>query len=74
MKKNQDSIKSVSEIIKLINNQQFNIAEKELIKVIKIKKENYYPYYLLGNIYALQKKIFWSTWSIKIILQIKFKW
>ena len=56
MKKNQDPIKSVSEIIKLINNQQFNIAEKELIKVIKIKKENYYPYYLLGNIYALQKK------------------
>ena len=56
MEINQNLIKSVSEIVKLINNQQFNIAEEELHKVIRIKKENYYPYYLLGNIYALQKK------------------
>jgi len=53
---NKNLIKSVTEIVELINNQQFNIAEEELHKVIRIKKENYYPYYLLGNIYAFQKK------------------
>ena len=52
----QIKIKSAEQIIQLIENKKFQEAEKELLFIIKKKKENYQTYFLLGNIYALLKK------------------
>ncbi len=56
MEKKQNKIKSVKEILKLIELNQFDDAEKELLKVIELKKGNYYAHFLLGNLYVIQKK------------------
>ncbi len=57
MNENTINIKSVAEILNLIKKKDFYHAEKELLKVIKIKKDNWYAHFLLGNVFALIKKI-----------------
>lgn len=56
METNQNNIKSNQKILKLIEDKKYITAEKELLNVIKEKKEDYQTHYLLGNIYALLKK------------------
>ena len=46
-------IKSVSEIESLINQNNYQQAKKELLEVIKVKKDNYHANFLLGNVYSL---------------------
>lgn len=46
-------IKSVSEIESLINQNNYQEAKKELLEVIKVKKDNYHANFLLGNVYSL---------------------
>ena len=52
---NQKQDKSNQEIAKLIEDKKYDIAEKELLKIIDKKEENYQTHFLLGNIYALLK-------------------
>lgn len=68
---NENNIKSVEEIKKLINKKDFYHAEKELLKVIKIKKNNYYAHFLLGNIFALIKKFENAIEQYEISNQLK---
>ena len=68
---NENNIKSVEEIKKLLNKKDFYHAEKELLKVIKIKKNNYYAHFLLGNIFALIKKFENAIEQYEISNQLK---
>jgi len=53
---NKINIKSVEEIVNLINNKDFYNAEKELLKIIKVKKNSFKAHFLLGNVFAVIKK------------------
>lgn len=45
---NVSKIKSVSEIESLINQNNYQEAKRELLEVIKVKKDNYHANFLLG--------------------------
>lgn len=45
-----NNFKSVTEIITLIENKEFDIAKEELIKIIDLRKNNFLAHQLLGKV------------------------
>ena len=71
MEINQTQAKSNEEIAKLIEEKNYDDAEKELLQIIEKKKENYQTHFLLGNVYALLKQ---QEKAIKNIIKNKDKY
>ena len=57
MKELNNNHEILNHILKKIKNKNYKEAEKELIKIIKIEKNNFQAYYLLGIVLALIKNL-----------------
>jgi len=63
----------LDEIFKQIKNKNYKQAEKELIKIIQSKKDNYQAYFLLGIVHGVNKKFEKAIESFKSSISLNNK-